>query len=582
MTKHLALLAAAAALSGCFLTYDPEAVEPAPGGGGSCEGAGSLCEPQSCTGSTLSHASFCANGTCPAQTTASCAPYVCGGIGCKTSCGGDVDCTDGNFCLATNCVPKRAAGELCVSANQCASDFCSPDATCCDTACTGSCETCNGVNTVGGAPAGTCATVLFGSRPEPGHAGCTGDAAGACAGYCDGVTTASCSYPTVECRGASCAAGTQTNPASCSAGSCPVAVTVPCTPYVCGPTACKVACASSADCVPGSYCDGSGQCVAKLTQGAPCTGSPADQCATGVCAQGVCCATACATECRACNLPGTVGLCSNVPAGQDPNGDCTVDSCETTCTGSGACGTATGGAYCNSANCTNAAPDPFGRPTGASANLALCSGATQTCPAPSASVQQCSLHTCDGGQCNVTCLDNSDCVSGTLCVAGKCQTCASSADCHPGSPQCSVGPLGAVCDCPGDPSCADAICNSPGDCMAAGFGSVCAQYWDYCQCTPGDGACNGRGPRCGATPTGNCTCGAGVDNRCAVGQLCTDDTTSGTCKIAPGFPCTAIPADCASGSCGAGGMCSRLPATRPCTRPDDCTSGVCDTTWRCF
>lgn len=578
MTKHLALLALATALSGCFLTYDPETVEPAPAGGGSCAGPGSLCEPQSCTGSTLSYASFCSSGTCPTQSTASCDPYVCGGTGCKTSCGGDVDCTAGNFCLVSSCVAKRAAGQLCTSASQCGSGFCSPDGRCCDGACTGSCEACNGLNTVGGAPAGTCAAIQFGGRPAAGHTDCAGDAVGACAGACDGVQAVTCSYPTVECRGLSCTAGTQTNAASCSAGSCPAVVTVPCVPYVCGPAACLTACSTAADCAANRYCDGSSQCVAKQGDGATCTAD--DQCGNGHCADGVCCATACG-GCKACNVPTHVGTCWDVPGGYDPHGACTAASCQTTCNGSGGCGTAPPG-ICNSSGCANGPLDAFDRPTSASATLvASCSGSAQSCPGLSGPAQTCNLHTCDGGSCNVTCLDNSDCISGTVCLDGRCEYCATNADCYPGAPQCDVGPYGAVCDCPGDPSCADSQCNTPMDCMNAGFGSVCVQYQDVCQCSTlaGD-VCNGRAARCGGAP-GFCTCGSGVGTLCDVGQLCSDKSTTGSCKIAPGYPCTADPAKCASGACGAGGMCTKLETGRPCAHDNECLNGLCSGTWTC-
>jgi hypothetical protein len=299
----------------------------------------------------------------------------------------------------------------------------------------------------------------------------------------------------------------------------------------------------------------------------------------GNCADGVCCNTPCGA-CKSCNQAGKVGLCSNVPLGQDPHDYCSLSSCQAACNGTGGCTTAPAG-ICNSSGCANGPSDGFGRPISPLATIALCSGATQSCPAPSGGAQSCNLHTCDGPQCNLTCLDNSDCISGTVCLSGKCEYCASSADCYPGAPSCDVGPSGAVCACPGDPGCADAICNSPGDCMAAGFGSVCAQYWDVCQCSTAVGdVCNGRGPRCGGAP-GFCTCGAAPDNRCLVGQLCTNNTLGGVCKIAPGFPCTGLPSDCASGACAAG-LCTRLPSGRPCAHGSECTSDWCDTTWKCF
>lgn len=56
-----------------------------------------------------------------------------------------------------------------------------------------------------------------------------------------------------------------------------------------------------------------GQCL-----GASCQNG--SDCARGFCADGVCCDGACTSSCRACNIPGTVGRCENVPNGQtDPD-----------------------------------------------------------------------------------------------------------------------------------------------------------------------------------------------------------------------------------------------------------------------
>jgi hypothetical protein len=97
---------------------------------------------------------------------------------------------------------------------------------------------------------------------------------------------------------------------------------------------------------------------------------------------------------------------------------------------------------------------------------------------------------------------------------------------------------------------------------------------------PGDGACNSRGPRCDGNP-GSCTCGAAPGSLCPVGQRCSDATTSGTCKIAPLFPCTADPADCVSGYCEGSGVCGPLQAGSPCASWWDCASWHCGATWTC-
>src|SRR5439155_1586304 len=55
---------------------------------------------------------------------------------------------------------------------------------------------------------------------------------------CDGVTTGSCTWPTVACGQASCAAGVATAAAMCSAGMCPAPTTKTCPSGICGATDC--------------------------------------------------------------------------------------------------------------------------------------------------------------------------------------------------------------------------------------------------------------------------------------------------------------------------------------------------------
>jgi len=74
--------------------------------------------------------------------------------------------------------------------------------------------------------------------------------------------------------------------------------------------------------------------------GDPCTQHTG--CLSGVCSDGVCCATACGGVCLSCNLPGSVGLCTVVPAGQDTRQQCAAQPAETcgragACDGNGAC-----------------------------------------------------------------------------------------------------------------------------------------------------------------------------------------------------------------------------------------------------
>lgn len=94
-------------------------------------------------------------------------------------------------------------------------------------------------------------------------------------------------------------------------------------------------------------CDGDGGCAEPDGKGC---GNDGD-CVSGNCEQGVCCATACTADCKSCNVAGSEGTCSNVPAGQDPGNDCPG---ATICDGAGMCMKAPIGAMCAAAaECTS-------------------------------------------------------------------------------------------------------------------------------------------------------------------------------------------------------------------------------------
>ncbi|MFH1402966.1 MAG: GLUG motif-containing protein [Candidatus Altiarchaeota archaeon] len=46
------------------------------------------------------------------------------------------------------------------------------------------------------------------------------------------------------------------------------------------------------------------------------------ECDSGNCVDGVCCDTACAGACKDCDVAGSEGTCTNIPDGQDPEGEC--------------------------------------------------------------------------------------------------------------------------------------------------------------------------------------------------------------------------------------------------------------------
>jgi outer membrane protein assembly factor BamB len=178
-------------------------------------------------------------------------------------------------------VGAKPLGGGCVQASECASRFC-VDGLCCDGACTGRCEACNVLASVGKCTAVTSTS----SRPA-----C--DGMGMCVGKCDGIH-GECQYPGSEqsCEVASCKDGVVKSTFCDGQGACTQTSTRTCggpcasDGKSCGP------CAVDADCwvVANSYCDTSnGKCAAAKPVGSTCT--RAAECASGLCPDGVCLAS---------------------------------------------------------------------------------------------------------------------------------------------------------------------------------------------------------------------------------------------------------------------------------------------------
>jgi hypothetical protein len=104
--------------------------------GGACQDytSGSVCVSASCSMGQQTTQGVC-NGTgmCTGSMTTSCAPYICGATACLTACPsndatGDADCSSGNWCNGTACVPAQMTGGMCTRASQCTSAMCAGDA----------------------------------------------------------------------------------------------------------------------------------------------------------------------------------------------------------------------------------------------------------------------------------------------------------------------------------------------------------------------------------------------------------------------------------------------------------------------
>jgi hypothetical protein len=275
-----------------------------------------------------------------------------------------------------------------------------------------------------------------------------------------------------------------------------------------------------------SVCEHGWTCTPNLPQSNGSACAAANQCASGQCVDGVCCDTACTGTCQSCNVPGSVGICANVPNGQPDPSSCAAPSvcngaggCTATCntdadcpsTGNscmvGACvshhcvvsdgtfdctctGSAQTGNFCGNGGVGG---DPGQVITGVTCSEAFdtCEFADGTCPSLGCN------SVCEHGW---TCTPNlpkpngSACTAASQCASGQCiggiccgsalYTCTCTGSAQTG-PFCGNGGVG------GDPgqvitgvACGDAFntCEfADGTCPSLGCNSACEHGWT---CTP--------------------------------------------------------------------------------------------------
>lgn len=242
------------------------------GNDGKCDGkgncrlypSGTACSTANCnTGTNIFQpSSLCdGNGKCIAQNSYDCAPYKCNGTAaCFANCTDNTSCSGSNQCTNMSC-GTLANGRPCTSGSQCTSTHC-VDLVCCDMACSGQCQACDVVTSVG-----TCAAVAGGVHTSNGlRQACSGS--GVCAGTCDGTNVASCNYPgpTMMCSPQTCSGTppTLTMPAFCNSSHvCPSGTMSACQAPangspICTGTACDFTCSSP-------FSKQSAYCVANFT-----------------------------------------------------------------------------------------------------------------------------------------------------------------------------------------------------------------------------------------------------------------------------------------------------------------------------
>lgn len=326
-----------------------------------------------------------------------------------------------------------ADGTTCTGDTDCTSGFC-VGGVCCATACpdqgAASCGT-NGVCT-----GGTCQTY---------------DTTTVCA-------AAGCANGAVQ--GGRFASATLTGARTCDGtGTCTADSGAACSGnFVCADaTTCKTSCANDADCVAGTYCDGSNQCVPLLANGDACAAD--GQCQSHVCAAGD------PSQCEEC---ATDVDCTG-PASSTCDGNHQCQACTTAAEcANGGWGSACSSGVCTCADdseCTNGrAPSCFddgtnqrcGCGTGAACAAGeLCTGAddSDTCKvAPGfgcTADADCASGSCQNGACTKLddgkpCAHDAECTSNT-CGGGVCKAtpqCATPADCPAPPNEC----VKATCD----------------------------------------------------------------------------------------------------------------------------------------
>jgi hypothetical protein len=574
---------------------------------GLCDGFGSctlypedtICRPSSCSGLVENTPHTCDGmGTCRESELVDCAPFLCTGGACATSCDPRQSdaCEPGHACVAQDqngvtagVCGQRKNGQPCGTAADCESRQC-VDGVCCESDCAGACRSCN----LPGSP-GRCLTVAPGA-PDP-HRTCQDLGPAACStnGVCDGNGSCQSYAAGTVCGKQGCVAGAYTPPPTCNAsGQCVASRSRTCNPFVCNGDTCFTACSTDEQCVAGEFCV-HGSCGLK-PKGADCT--TAKECQSGFCAQGVCCDSACTEACMACDLTASAGTCSGVPDHEpDPQGKC-VASPPATCGTTGLCSKSTcafddPGLNCKTAVCaTQMSLTPASTcdgkgacvtPSNLSCGTFNCvDGACKTGCTPATEAQDCAPpNSCMNNTCGLrvngaVCTAANQCQSG-FCTEGVCcnNACADAPDglcktCK-GTKTIPAGTCGNVDSGTGDPksrctksNVANGDCSNDGTCNGAG---ACRPWSSTTGCR--QESCTGSTHTLPATCSGTGTCPAAVTVSCGA-YVC--NSTSPTC-----LNTCASDADCTGGltclkttnRCG-----DKLGTGESCVANSDCASGL--------
>jgi hypothetical protein len=484
---------------------------------------------------------------------------------------------DGKSCGGGDAGARATNGTTCGCDADCASGFC-VDSVCCDSACTGTCKSCNTAS----AP-GLCSLVAAGGAPRI-PTDCPASPATSCGldGTCDGRGSCrSYSIGTV-CQPGTCDGVAVSGTLVCDGtGDCTSGPSLICAPFNCDTTtnSCFTTCASDADCAANTKCV-AGSCGHRPIGGA-CTG--AGQCASGFCADNICCNSTCSGPCVSCNQSGRLGTCEPTALGApDPHKVCATTA-RATCGQTGSCDGIGG--------CAKYAAETVCLPPTCSGNRVNTAGTCNglgTCRAQG--VQECGTYQCTSGACINHCASDADCVTGHTCVNGSCGPKSLGQPCSAGGECASNFCVDGVCcnsACTGAcHSCA--LSTSLGTCASSPAGGAdphktCTdQHASACAT---DGTCDGAGS-CHKYPTGT-VCAA---ESCAIGiytpsSIC---DANGNCKAPEAFACNPYVCDgtrcftgcadnsaCASGKVCTNSSCGLKPIGAFCSTNAECQSSSC-------
>ena len=559
----------------------------------------------------------CVAGECSAGVTTPCGLFTCedggeAGNRCAVACDvgeGDEDrfCVPGAHCDDGSCTADVPDGGTCDEDSDCASGhcengFCCSSGTCCSTA--ADCPGVGGIGAVCDDP-----TTCQGTRGELACIDFTCRTIG-------GIPDDSACTPTTLARDCGLYA-----PVYCTGGTDQA------------PPACPVTCDEDSDCVDGAHCE-VGVCAPDRGPGGAC--ARAEECMAGLfCVDGRCCDRACDGTCEACNLPGSAGTCTPVPAMADPSGECAAFSCSdyyagfdslgrcyrhadvsdavAACNGAGACidpatlcpmqpagsvqidcddacqvptpGTCTG---TTPGACTNL-DDPADT---VSCGIGACrrtvqrctDGRPTTCTPGTPSVEECNGidDDCDGGvdegPASMLCPPGAN-VATTACTMGECTIVA----CNPLFADCD-GSLATGCERP---------INTLTDCGGCGVTCSLSHATETCSngiceissCDSGWADCDGvESNGCETSTTTLTDCG-GCGVACDLANA-TESCGSGTCRIvscSTGFgDCDGLDATGCERSlrtttdCGACGEVCDIPGASETCVTGTCTASSCD------